>query len=101
MGGVLDGKLSGKGTLRYKDGSVFQGRLQSHMLGLFVDSKKNGPGTLVLPGEVRVEGKWVNNRIEGPVTVTYANGDTKQGSWHDFASRHTNHSSHDLPEDSP
>ncbi len=41
VGGVLQGKRSGKGTIFWQDGTRF--------IGLFENDLRNGPGTLILP----------------------------------------------------
>ena len=41
VGGVKEGKRSGKGTIFWQDGTRF--------VGTFVNDKRNGPGTMILP----------------------------------------------------
>ena len=41
VGGVLDGKRSGKGTIFWQDGTRFVGQFENDM--------RNGPGTMILP----------------------------------------------------
>ena len=50
VGLFRDGKRTGKGELRYKDGRRFQ--------GLFADGKPHGQGVLIMPNGQMIEGEW-------------------------------------------
>lgn len=59
IGGVIDGKRSGKGTIIWKDGTRF--------VGTFKDDKRNGPGTMILPDGTVYNGYFQNDQlVEAP-----------------------------------
>lgn len=55
VGGVVDGKRSGKGTIFWQDGTRF--------VGTFVDDKRNGPGTMILPDGTVYNGYFENDTL--------------------------------------
>ena len=55
VGGVEDGKRSGKGTIFWQDGTRF--------VGTFVNDKRNGPGTMILPDGTVYNGYFENDTL--------------------------------------
>lgn len=55
VGGVKDGKRSGKGTIFWQDGTRF--------VGTFVDDQRNGPGTMILPDGTVYNGYFENDEL--------------------------------------
>ena len=55
VGGVKDGKRSGKGTIFWQDGTRF--------VGTFVDDLRHGPGTMVLPDGTVYNGYFENDAL--------------------------------------
>lgn len=55
VGGVKDGKRSGKGTIFWQDGTRF--------VGTFVNDKRNGPGTMILPDGTVYNGYFENDTL--------------------------------------
>lgn len=55
VGGVKDGKRSGKGTIFWQDGTRF--------VGTFVDDLRNGPGTMILPDGTVYNGYFENDQL--------------------------------------
>jgi len=55
VGGVDDGKRSGKGTIFWQDGTRF--------VGTFVNDKRNGPGTMILPDGTVYNGYFENDTL--------------------------------------
>ena len=55
IGGVLDGKRSGKGTVFWQDGTRF--------VGEFENDKRNGPGTMILPDGTVYTGFFENDEL--------------------------------------
>lgn len=55
IGGVLDGKRSGKGTIFWQDGTRF--------VGQFENDKRNGPGTMILPDGTVYTGFFENDEL--------------------------------------
>lgn len=55
VGGVEDGKRSGKGTIFWQDGTRF--------VGTFVDDLRNGPGTMILPDGTVYNGYFENDKL--------------------------------------
>jgi len=65
VGGVVDGKRSGKGTIFWQDGTRF--------VGNFSNDKRNGPGTMILPDGSVYNGTFENDELIGktPNTDTF------------------------------
>lgn len=64
IGGVKNGKRSGKGTIFWKDGTRF--------VGTFKDDKRNGPGTMVLPDGTVYSGYFENDElVDAPADVSH------------------------------
>ncbi len=55
VGGVLDGKRSGKGTIFWQDGTRFVGQFENDM--------RNGPGTMILPDGNVYTGFFENDEL--------------------------------------
>ena len=55
VGGVLDGKRSGKGTIFWQDGTRF--------VGEFENDKRNGPGTMIMPDGTIYSGIFSNDQL--------------------------------------
>ena len=55
VGGVEDGKRSGKGTIFWQDGTRF--------VGTFVDDKRHGPGTMILPDGTVYNGYFEDDEL--------------------------------------
>ena len=55
VGGVVDGKRSGKGTIFWQDGTRF--------VGQFEDDMRNGPGTMILPDGTVYTGFFRNDEL--------------------------------------
>lgn len=55
VGGVEDGKRSGKGTIFWQDGTRF--------VGTFVNDKRDGPGTMILPDGTAYNGYFQNDEL--------------------------------------
>lgn len=55
VGGVVDGKRSGKGTIFWQDGTRF--------VGQFEDDMRNGPGTMILPDGTVYTGFFQNDEL--------------------------------------
>lgn len=61
VGGVVDGKRTGKGTIFWKDGTRFVGSFRNDM--------RNGPGTMILPDGTVYTGYFHNDELVDPPTV--------------------------------
>ena len=55
VGGVIDGKRSGKGTIFWQDGTRF--------VGDFDNDKRNGPGTMIMPDGTIYSGIFKNDQL--------------------------------------
>lgn len=55
VGGVVDGKRSGKGTIFWQDGTRFVGQFENDM--------RNGPGTMILPDGTVYTGFFENDQL--------------------------------------
>ena len=55
--------MNGKGTLRYADGSIYD--------GCWKDDKRDGPGELKTADGARYIGTWKNDVRQGAFTVYY------------------------------
>ena len=55
VGGVLDGKRSGKGTIFWQDGTRFVGQFENDL--------RNGPGTMILPDGTVYTGFFENDEL--------------------------------------
>ena len=55
VGGVIDGKRSGKGTIFWQDGTRFVGEFQNDM--------RNGPGTMIMPDGKVYSGMFKDNEL--------------------------------------
>ncbi len=55
VGGVVDGKRTGKGTIFWQDGTRF--------VGDFKNDKRNGPGTMILPEGTVYNGNFENDEL--------------------------------------
>ncbi|MGB0525418.1 MAG: SpoIIE family protein phosphatase [Flammeovirgaceae bacterium] len=64
---------NGKGTLRLKDGSKYEGH--------FKNGKREGQGTLTYRNGDIVTGQWHNDRLNGKAELIKANGDRFDGNW--------------------
>ena len=62
VGGVKDGKRSGKGTIFWQDGTRF--------VGTFENDMRNGPGTMILPDDTVYNGYFENDTlVDAPATI--------------------------------
>ena len=64
VGGVLDGKRSGKGTIFWQDGTRF--------IGQFKNDMRNGPGTMVLPDGTVYTGFFENDGLVDTQATMYS-----------------------------
>ena len=68
VGGVLDGKRSGKGTIFWQDGTRFVGQFENDM--------RNGPGTMILPDGTVYTGFFKDDElVDTEQTIAAANSD--------------------------
>ncbi len=66
VGGVVDGKRSGKGTIFWQDGTRFVGQFENDM--------RNGPGTMILPDGTVYTGFFRNDElIDTEATIAASN----------------------------
>jgi len=66
VGGVLDGKRSGKGTIFWQDGTRFVGQFENDM--------RNGPGTMILPDGTVYTGFFKNDElVDTEATIAASN----------------------------
>lgn len=66
VGGVIDGKRSGKGTIFWQDGTRFVGQFENDM--------RNGPGTMILPDGTVYTGFFKGDElIDTEETIAAAN----------------------------
>ena len=77
-GSWLQGKMHGKGCLRWPDGRYFQGQ--------FRQNQRHGFGKMEIPevtnkgrSKTIFEGQWKFDKFEGHGKIIYANGDVYQG----------------------
>lgn len=74
-GDIVNGKIQGKGTYEWNDGSKY--------VGDFNNNKINGRGTLTVPKKGSYEGDFVEGKKSGKGTYKFANGDVYEGDWSD------------------
>lgn len=74
-GNIVNGKMQGKGTYEWNDGSKY--------VGDFANNKITGQGTLTIPEKGSYEGNFVNGKKSGQGTYKFANGDVYEGDWSD------------------
>lgn len=74
-GDIVNGKMQGKGTYEWNDGSKY--------VGDFNNNKINGRGTLTIPKKGSYEGDFVEGKKSGKGTYKFANGDVYEGDWSD------------------
>lgn len=68
VGGVVDGKRTGKGTIFWRDGTRF--------VGQFEDDMRNGPGTMILPNGTVYTGYFKDDElVDSPATSTITAAD--------------------------
>ena len=70
-GGWYDGIMSGKGLMKYKDGSKYDGSWR--------DGKKHGWGTLKRADHSTIEGNWVDDAQKGPGKIIDPSGNVYDG----------------------
>jgi len=63
----------GNGTMKYKNGDVYNGR--------WMDDTQNGKGTMKYANGDVYNGRWMNDRKYGKGIMRYANGDIYEGEW--------------------
>lgn len=69
VGGVVDGKRSGKGTIFWQDGTRFVGQFENDM--------RNGPGTMILPDGTVYTGFFKDDElIDTESTIAASNADS-------------------------
>ena len=61
VGGVVDGKRTGKGTIFWQDGTRF--------VGNFKNDGRNGPGTMILPDGTVYNGIFKNDELVSTTTA--------------------------------
>ncbi len=69
VGGVADGKRSGKGTIFWQDGTRFVGQFENDM--------RNGPGTMILPDGTVYTGFFRNDELVDTETTIAASASAK------------------------
>lgn len=74
-GEIIDGKMHGKGTYEWNDGTKY--------VGEFFNDKISGQGTLTMPGKGYYEGKFRSGKKNGQGTYKFENGDIYEGNWSD------------------
>lgn len=74
-GNIVNGKMQGKGTYEWNDGSKY--------VGDFANNKITGQGTLTIPEKGSYEGNFVGGKKSGQGTYKFANGDVYEGDWSD------------------
>lgn len=68
VGGVVDGKRSGKGTIFWQDGTRFVGQFENDM--------RNGPGTMILPDGTVYTGFFKDDElVDTESTIAASNSD--------------------------
>lgn len=67
VGGVVDGKRSGKGTIFWQDGTRFVGQFENDM--------RNGPGTMILPDGTVYTGFFKNDELVDTESTIAARND--------------------------
>merc|ERR1719387_705090 len=94
-GQMVDGKMSGTGTKRLKDGRVYQGAWRDNDLcygtltwpsgdkyvGGFVADKQHGEGTLTKASGHSYEGQWMEGVQSGQGMRKWPDGRTYEGSF--------------------
>jgi hypothetical protein len=70
------GKLQGKGTSTFADGSKYVGEFKNGKL-------LNEQGTLTLADGAKYVGEWKNGKRNGQGTITYPNGEKRVGEFKD------------------
>jgi hypothetical protein len=76
-----NGKRNGKGTMKYKHGSVYDGEWKN--------DKRNGTGTMTYKGmttyhnESVYDGEWKDGKYNGKGKITYFDGSVYDGEWED------------------
>ncbi len=69
VGGVVDGKRSGKGTIFWQDGTRFVGQFENDM--------RNGPGTMILPDGTVYTGFFKDDElVDTESTIAASNADS-------------------------
>lgn len=76
-GELREGKLNGRGILKFEDGSVYVGELH--------DDKLDGRGVMTLANGDRYEGEFSHNKLSGHGVMTWANGNRYEGDYLDNA----------------
>ena len=74
-GGMLEGKLHGRGVLEWSDGYRYEGDLR--------EGKQHGEGTMTQANGDRYTGAWRDGRPHGRGSYTQADGTSFEGSWRD------------------
>ena len=74
-GGMLEGKLHGRGVLEWSDGFRYEGDLR--------EGRQHGQGTLTQANGDRYAGAWRNGRPHGLGIYTQADGASFEGAWRD------------------
>lgn len=72
-GTLVAGKMQGRGTKTYYDGSSYSGEWH--------DDLANGQGTLTFSNGDTHTGHWKRHMADGQGTRTYANGNVYEGQW--------------------
>ena len=57
VGQFKNGKIEGKGTFTYEDGTIFH--------GMFIDGNRNGEGVIEFPDGKKYSGNWLNDELYG------------------------------------
>jgi hypothetical protein len=74
MGEVNNGFMEGRGTLAFKDGSVYQGD--------FIKNLMHGEGERTWSNGNKYRGSWKMGLREGSGVMTLTNGDKLEGEFH-------------------
>ena len=73
VGDLSDGKRSGKGTVKYRNGDKYQGQ--------FFQDKKHGQGTHTWRDGKKYVGEWKEGKRDGIGKMSYKDGTFFNGEW--------------------
>ena len=94
IGPEVNGKKSGVGTYKWKNGNIYEGEFYQDLMhgtgkltiagegtyeGQFVKGKRTGKGTFLFVNGDIYTGEWTNDKMEGDGKYTFANGDYYEG----------------------
>lgn len=73
VGDYYQGKMHGKGTIKYANGAEY--------VGDWKDGKRHGKGTMKYTDGVEYTGDWQDDKRHGNGTITFADGEKYIGEW--------------------